>query len=408
MGHNPPTGTDPGGPFYVPAGGDSDWLGKEGTGGTSFSGGGGGPNLPGGTPGIGGFGATTSPYTAQPDFYGAGAGVSRRRAFGGRMGPALAQSPGTPRIGGLQPFQIPQYAMGGTHPGGPAIVGEEGPEMVNLPAGSSVTPNPATLARMGDGDPAQQGQPDTGVDDAPLYALLAKLATVLQPAQLLAILRALASIGGDEGGADAGGVPAYAYGTPDQSGRNYTASRKVFGMEFPSAPQAATTNRGEAAPNAYSLGTSSAIGPTGHFSGPQLLQDMQFSGIRAGAYDPLGSEPAFGAVRDEINRGGAARERQAALATDFYGGDPAQRAYGQLMARLNTQSDVAGALGKARADAATSGIDFSRNVYLSQLPSVTRKDPRQPNAGDYLAGVAGEAIGAAGGAAVGNMGQKKQ
>ena len=44
---------------------------------------------------------------------------------------------------------IPRYA-GGTnfHPGGPAIVGERGPEMVNLPRGSSVTPNAGMSAAV--------------------------------------------------------------------------------------------------------------------------------------------------------------------------------------------------------------------------------------------------------------------
>uniref|UniRef100_A0A6M3J714 Putative tail protein n=1 Tax=viral metagenome TaxID=1070528 RepID=A0A6M3J714_9ZZZZ len=45
-------------------------------------------------------------------------------------------------IGGLQP--IPGFASGVSNfSGGPAIVGERGPELVNLPRGSSVTPNSA-------------------------------------------------------------------------------------------------------------------------------------------------------------------------------------------------------------------------------------------------------------------------
>lgn len=40
---------------------------------------------------------------------------------------------------------IPKYARGTNfHPGGPAIVGEEGPEIVNLPEGAQVIPNPNT------------------------------------------------------------------------------------------------------------------------------------------------------------------------------------------------------------------------------------------------------------------------
>lgn len=44
---------------------------------------------------------------------------------------------------------IPAYAYGTSyHRGGPAVVGEQGPEMVNLPRGASVTPNPATSRPM--------------------------------------------------------------------------------------------------------------------------------------------------------------------------------------------------------------------------------------------------------------------
>ena len=40
------------------------------------------------------------------------------------------------------PKSVPAYASGTSyHPGGLAIVGEKGPELLNLPRGSSVTPN---------------------------------------------------------------------------------------------------------------------------------------------------------------------------------------------------------------------------------------------------------------------------
>jgi phage-related tail protein len=40
---------------------------------------------------------------------------------------------------------IPQYANGtSNHPGGMALVGEQGPELINLPRGSSVTNNTKT------------------------------------------------------------------------------------------------------------------------------------------------------------------------------------------------------------------------------------------------------------------------
>lgn len=39
------------------------------------------------------------------------------------------------------PFVIPKFQHGGISSGGPAIVGEKGPELVNLPRGANVTPN---------------------------------------------------------------------------------------------------------------------------------------------------------------------------------------------------------------------------------------------------------------------------
>ncbi|MFJ9315767.1 hypothetical protein ACIRN4_16375 [Pimelobacter simplex] len=46
---------------------------------------------------------------------------------------------------------IPAFARGGIAPGGTALVGEEGPELVDLPRGSRVTPHRASMARLGGG-----------------------------------------------------------------------------------------------------------------------------------------------------------------------------------------------------------------------------------------------------------------
>ena len=44
---------------------------------------------------------------------------------------------------------VPQYAHGGLHKGGLAIVGERGAEMINLPAGARVHSNANSKAMMG-------------------------------------------------------------------------------------------------------------------------------------------------------------------------------------------------------------------------------------------------------------------
>lgn len=55
-----------------------------------------------------------------------------------------------PVVGGL----IPNFALGGTAPGGTTLVGEQGPELVNLPSGSDISPagkTEAALASSGGG-----------------------------------------------------------------------------------------------------------------------------------------------------------------------------------------------------------------------------------------------------------------
>lgn len=48
---------------------------------------------------------------------------------------------------GIPQSAVPKYRLGTEfHPGGPAIVGEDGPELLMLPRGAKVKPNPMTLA----------------------------------------------------------------------------------------------------------------------------------------------------------------------------------------------------------------------------------------------------------------------
>ncbi len=49
---------------------------------------------------------------------------------------------------GIPQYAVPKYRYGTDfHPGGPAIVGEDGPELLMLPKGAKVQPNPATVAQ---------------------------------------------------------------------------------------------------------------------------------------------------------------------------------------------------------------------------------------------------------------------
>lgn len=59
-------------------------------------------------------------------------------------------------LGGKHLTIIPAFARGGITPGGTALVGEEGPELVDLPAGSRVTPHRQSMARLGGGGDVYQ------------------------------------------------------------------------------------------------------------------------------------------------------------------------------------------------------------------------------------------------------------
>lgn len=68
-------------------------------------------------------------------------GVNEIIKFVNSMISLLNKIPGI-KLGKIGTLDVPQYAAGTSfHPGGPAIVGENGPELVNLPRGSSVIPN---------------------------------------------------------------------------------------------------------------------------------------------------------------------------------------------------------------------------------------------------------------------------
>ena len=58
---------------------------------------------------------------------------------------------GAPVVGGFFKKRLKKFAMGGVSSGGMALVGERGPELVNLPAGARVHGNQASR-RMGGGN----------------------------------------------------------------------------------------------------------------------------------------------------------------------------------------------------------------------------------------------------------------
>jgi hypothetical protein len=62
------------------------------------------------------------------------------------FGSSSASVPSSVMVGN---YAMPKFAGGTSYaPGGMALVGEEGPELVNLPAGASVTPNRKTMATL--------------------------------------------------------------------------------------------------------------------------------------------------------------------------------------------------------------------------------------------------------------------
>lgn len=71
----------------------------------------------------------------------------------------------TLKIDDVKLGRVPHFALGGVHAGGPAIVGEEGPELAFLPAGTSILPHKASmdlLSLLGGNVPGYAG----GIGDA--------------------------------------------------------------------------------------------------------------------------------------------------------------------------------------------------------------------------------------------------
>lgn len=285
------------------------------------------------------------------------------------MGPAQGMQPDPAMMAG--PQAPPSYAAGGTHPGGPAIVGEMGPEMVDLPAGSTVHPNPGAGSSNG------------------LLVVVRTLLDLLEQAQ-----------GGDMGlpAQDGAGqeIPGYAFGTPNARGGGFGGGQYRQPYQPPATP-------GPYAPDRYGApGTvqrQDFVGPEGQFSGNQALQSLQLRNVEAGNYDPLGSEAAAQISKQAILGGMGARQAQSAKVADIYAaGDPSFRAYARLKAAADTQSEAARAYEQSRAAQVAGAQNFGRNVYLGQLGAITRKDQPQPNP---MAQVGGQVLGAGLGALVG-------
>jgi hypothetical protein len=215
----------------------------------------------------------------------------------------------------------------GTHPGGQAIVGERGPEMVTLPPGSMVTPNPQT----------------------PGYAF----GTAAQP------------------GLGFGGPPRQGgFGGPSMFGPGAQMPQNPQQLQGPQIPIMD--------PNTGALNPNAAYGPGGQFSGNQLLQGIQLGGLAGGAYNPLGSQQASDVVRQSILAQQGARQAQAAKTADIYAaGDPAFRAYARLNAQNQVGSQAAEAYANAQAQNTQGGLDFARQAYLAQIGAITRRDPKQ-------------------------------
>ena len=235
---------------------------------------------------------------------------------------------------------LPQYALGGTHPGGPAIVGEDGPEVVDMPPGSTVTPNPMTI---------------------------------------LELLQMLAQ----------GGIPAYAFGT-SMNRNNAPAAPVGAGQQIAGT---SWNERPDYAPGTVGL---QAIGQGNSAYGAGFLKSQLGAGTYAGAFDPLGSQAAANLSRDAILGGMGARQDAGAKIADLYGGgDPSFRAYQRAKAQADTQSEAARAYEQARAGQANSGIDYIRQLMMGYSGALTRKDPKEPNP---AAAIGGQLLGAAVGA----------
>jgi hypothetical protein len=302
--------------------------------------------------------------------------------------PIPAYAEGTPdRMGMLMSLLA---LLQGRHPGGPALVGEEGPEVVDLPAGSSVTPNPATMARQGGVPQYAKGTPDW------LSLLRAFGPQVLNDPRLSALMD----------------MPSYANGTPNMDvswirdawrrGRGGGVGREIRRRH----DQALAENQGlppgweERGGGRESDMDLSSMFSNGKISYPQLLNMLTAKSIQGGAFDPLGSEPLAQMSRDRIMASQGARERAATLGADMdSGGDPALRAFGRLQARMGTQGDSANAYANALQQSAMQNQQFLQNLFGGRQGAILKKDPKD----NTLAMVGGQLGGAAIGAATAGM-----
>jgi hypothetical protein len=292
-------------------------------------------------------------------------------------GPVTAPmgAPGAMAAPGVQPAPVaapadatgalPHYAGGtdlaGLHPGGAAVVGEQGPEVVDMPAGARVTPNLLTVIRMLL-DVYEQGQAGGGAPAPPAPGPMPVDPTVQE--------------------LDTEPVPHYAFGTGGSSG--WGGMIQHLGTQLTGPPK-------DIGPNPMGF-----LDDKGNFKGTQGLQNIQLTNAAAGNYDPLGSQKIADLAKANVLGSMGARQAQAANTADIYGaGDPAFRAYARLKAQADTQSEAARAYGAAQLQQAQGGQAFGRDVYLNQLGAVTRRDPKEPNP---LAQIAGSVIGAGVGA----------
>lgn len=356
-------------PETLPSDDDLSWKG----GGSSGSGDG-LPVDPGGGP----FVPADGPYIdllaqalGQPDL---APGVRRRLRGGQGVMQAGSERVPIPRYmfgSGMDQQQmlqdVPAYEFG-THPGGPAIVGEQGPEMVNLPGGSAVIPNPDTIASM-----------------------------------LIRILGGLMGLDGQPGGEmgepTMGGPPAYKFGTrgiekfkrehPDLKPRN---APPPPGQGPGSGANDPNPNPGEH--NYGDLPFDALLGPDGKINWPAFINAIMRSGIEGGAFNAMGSRQVANLAGESITKSGGARERAATLGADMdSGGDPALQAYARTRSRLDTQGGSADAYAKALADSALQNQAFIQSLAGGPVAGATvRKDPKEPNPWMGIIGGVGSAI----------------
>lgn len=118
--------------------------------------------------------------------------------------------------------------------------------------------------------------------------------------------------------------------------------------------------------------------------------------INAGYFDPRGNQQLIAAGGMNASRIGQALQRQAMLASQAGGLDPAQRGFGYLSGVLGGQGAQANAWNKALMDAWQQQANFGNQLALGSLGlSRPEQQGQYPSAGSQIAGGAGQAGGAA-------------